>query len=923
MSSAPSPVRRVLLVGWDAADWRVIHPLLDAGQMPALARLVENGVMGNLATLYPAISPMLWNSIATGKTADKHGILGFNEADPQLGIRPAASTSRRCKALWNILQQALGWRCHVVGWWASHPAEPLDGAVVTDYFRSTQRVGPSRWRVPPHAVHPPELATDLAPLRMDINEVSEEMVLPFIPRAAEIDQQADRGLEVFAGLLSEAVTIQAAATAVMEARDWEFAAVYFDAIDHFSHAFMPYHPPRQAHVPEATFEMYRGVVDGIYRLQDMMLARLIELAGPDALVVVCSDHGFQSGDMRPLFSPEDPAGPILWHRDHGMLVMSGPNIRRDERIHGATLLDVAPTILTACGLPVGRDMDGKVLGEAFEQFSPPAPIDSWDAVPGRAGMLPPDFEWERAPDAAREIMAQFAALGYVEESDQDLAEKGVAVTDENDFNLVQVFLSKGQPDRAVEVMERLVQARPWESRYLHQLANAYGKAGWHRAAEDMLRRAYPTGPQEEEAPLVALVLLARARLGRGDRPGATAVLQHAMRRMLRHPPIWVEIGALWLELQELAAAEACFRHAAELDPDNAPAWQGLSSVALRRRDNLAAIDAGLTAVRLVFQLPITHCNLGIAFAREGRVAEAVVALRRAVAMQPGMLLAHRWLAALRSEAGGNDGFLASAHQAEAVRLSRERALAAAPRQRRAEEARPLPEIPPPAERLRRARIARPAAFEGKVPPSGRRFTLVSGLPRSGTSLMMQMLAAGGLPAHTDALRTADEDNPEGYLEWEAVKRIAREPELLDEPGLEHRAIKVISALLPALPRHHRYGVIFMRRPAEEIVRSQAQMIARRGAAPAATDAVHLEAHAVALQEFLRGHPNVFDVLEVDYPSLVAEPASWVPRIVEFVGAELLPDAAQMARAVRASLYRNRAEPPAAEPSPSAATSGGT
>ena len=175
--------------------------------------------------------------------------------------------------------------------------------------------------------------------------------------------------------------------------------------------------------------------------------------------------------------------------------MSGPNIRRDERIHGATLLDVAPTILTACGLPVGRDMDGKVLGEAFEQFSPPEPIASWDAVPGRAGMLPPGFEWERAPDASREIMAQFAALGYVEESDQDLAEKGAAVTEENDFNLAQVFLSKGQPDRAVELMERLVQARPWESRYLHQLANVYGKAGWHRAAEDLLRRAYPTGPQ--------------------------------------------------------------------------------------------------------------------------------------------------------------------------------------------------------------------------------------------------------------------------------------------------------------------------------------------------------------------------------------------------------------------------------------------
>ncbi len=93
MSTAPL-ASRVLLVGWDAADWKMISPLMDAGQMPALSRFVERGVMGNISTLRPALSPILWNSIATGKRADKHGILGFIEpsADGN-GIRPASSTS--------------------------------------------------------------------------------------------------------------------------------------------------------------------------------------------------------------------------------------------------------------------------------------------------------------------------------------------------------------------------------------------------------------------------------------------------------------------------------------------------------------------------------------------------------------------------------------------------------------------------------------------------------------------------------------------------------------------------------------------------------------------------------------------------------------------------------------------------------------
>src|SRR5689334_12332839 len=147
--SNPKPTRRILLIGWDAADWQVITPMLEAGQMPVLEKLIEEGVMGNIATLQPVISPMLWTSIATGKTADKHGVLGFTERDPESGEpRPFSSLSRKTKALWNIFQQALGWRCHVSNWWASHPAEPLDGITVSNFFFTTKRVGPNIWRVP-------------------------------------------------------------------------------------------------------------------------------------------------------------------------------------------------------------------------------------------------------------------------------------------------------------------------------------------------------------------------------------------------------------------------------------------------------------------------------------------------------------------------------------------------------------------------------------------------------------------------------------------------------------------------------------------------------------------------------------------------------------------------------------------------------
>ncbi|MHC4220180.1 MAG: alkaline phosphatase family protein [Planctomycetota bacterium] len=110
MSEAPGApnraARRVLLVGWDGADWRMINPLVEQGLMPNTKRFVEQGVMGNVASLTPMLSPILWTSIATGKHADKHGILGFAEPDPVTGkVRPVAATSRTCKALWNILSE--------------------------------------------------------------------------------------------------------------------------------------------------------------------------------------------------------------------------------------------------------------------------------------------------------------------------------------------------------------------------------------------------------------------------------------------------------------------------------------------------------------------------------------------------------------------------------------------------------------------------------------------------------------------------------------------------------------------------------------------------------------------------------------------------------------------------------------------------
>ena len=179
---ATRPGNKVLLVGWDAADWKVIHPLIDAGQMPALKYLVENGVSGNISTLHPVLSPTLWTSIATGKRPFDHGVLGFSEPTPDgKGVQPITNLARKTKAVWNILSQCQK-RSMVVGWWPSHPAEPIDGIMVSNHYQ--RAVGPLEdgWPMAPATVHPPELREELAALRFHPDEQVGPEILPFVPR---------------------------------------------------------------------------------------------------------------------------------------------------------------------------------------------------------------------------------------------------------------------------------------------------------------------------------------------------------------------------------------------------------------------------------------------------------------------------------------------------------------------------------------------------------------------------------------------------------------------------------------------------------------------------------------------------------------------------------------------------------------------
>ena len=727
--------KKVLLIGWDAADWKIANPLVDSGLMPTLDGMISDGVMGNIATLQPILSPMLWNSIATGKRPHKHGIHGFMEPDPHTGgVRPVSSTSRKVKALWNILTQR-GYKTHVLGWFAGHPAEPINGVSVSDLYPHATAPVDKPWDLPTGAVHPESLRDTFAKLRMHPGELTEEAILPWIPLAGKVDQEKDRALNTFAKILTENCSLHNAATWILKNEPWDFLAVYYNGIDHFCHAFMNYRPPRMEGIPEERFEIYKDVVDGAYRFHDMMLETLLTLAGPEATVILVSDHGFHSDHLRPKRIPSEPAGPAVQHRPFGIFCMKGPHIKKDERIYGATLLDVTPTVLTLFGLPIGEDMDGRVLVQAFEETPTIERIPSWENEQGECGMHSGDMRMD--PAAAQAVLEQFVALGYIQPQTENQEKAVASAVRECKYNLSRDLMDCRQYSNALSLLEELALESPKEMRFKLQLAQCYlsldrraeskkllqevlefkpepqqkpakangnelaeanAEAGVEAAEAEVAEMAVEDGqakaetapeeaaPEKETASRAwADWLVGTIELADGKPEEGLASLLRAEQAEPLLPNLHLRLGETYLRCKRIDDAKRAFQRALEIDGDSPEAHVGLSMVYLRQRHFEEAASEALLAVSLQHFAPLGHFNLGIALARLGQRDRAILAFETSLTILPGLAAAHRWLGVLYSGPNG-----------DAVRAARHRYLFDLLRQRGQQMAKDKPESNQPA-----------------------------------------------------------------------------------------------------------------------------------------------------------------------------------------------------------------------------------
>jgi predicted AlkP superfamily phosphohydrolase/phosphomutase len=379
------PARRVTLVGVDGIGARQLRRGVASGRLPEFAALLERGSFAPLETLQPALGPPVWTSIATGRSPRDHGVKSFvtyrlrggravYELLPRgTGVRaleraglvttaPVTAASRRSPALWTALN-AFGIQTGVVRFWGTHPPEPVQGFMLSNYFHLL-RQDPDRVRT---TLFPPDLAAEVAARGVSAGDVEGTLVSEFLdrdPPAPPLGEMWES--ELVERALAPDLTYRRAAEVLRSAYDPPFFAIYFYGADVVGHSFTRFAQPDDfGSVSAASSRRYGRVVDRYAAFLGRWIGEQAAALGPDHVLLVVSGYGMEPvSPWRRLVSAATGAPDVSGTHaggPPGFLIAVGDGVRRGAELEAASVLDVAPTVLHLMGLPVARDMDGRVL----------------------------------------------------------------------------------------------------------------------------------------------------------------------------------------------------------------------------------------------------------------------------------------------------------------------------------------------------------------------------------------------------------------------------------------------------------------------------------------------------------------------------------------------------------------------------------
>jgi tetratricopeptide (TPR) repeat protein len=483
-----SDAPRVLLIGIDGADFGIIDRLIAEGSLPTFARLEKEGAFGPLRSQEPLLSPIVWTTIATGRRAQDHGVLDFVEVGPDGQATPITSARRKVPALWNIAGD-YGKSSGFIGWYASFPAEKVDGFEVSDRLAFHQVRSA---RATEGATYPESL---LSEIRRDVGEAVPDVAATrrrFMENPdAPVDADGQKRLQELSKIYATSEFYRRLVPVLERQYHPDILGVYFEGIDACGHLFMEDAPPRRTDVNETDYAAFSTTVDRYYRYQDEVLSDLLRLEGPDTVTMIVSDHGFKSGNLRPRISGRADTGLApLWHRLYGVLFLHGRPIR-PRRIAGASVFDVTPTALALLGIPLSKQFVGRPLEAAFLPGvipAHPAVVASYPPLPKRrAPPTPPDSE----------AVQKLVALGYLTGSTRTIPHDPGGRTATSYLNEGMARSQSGDIEGALHAYGRVLELDPGNLNALVAAASIYIKRRELDRAKELLGRAAAIDPKSD------------------------------------------------------------------------------------------------------------------------------------------------------------------------------------------------------------------------------------------------------------------------------------------------------------------------------------------------------------------------------------------------------------------------------------------
>lgn len=423
----PPPVsRKVLLIGVDGASWKVMGPMIARGELPTFRKLwTEGASQTEFNTIESTSSPVVWTTVATGRRPKDHGVTEYTEEVEGVGKVPVTSNSRKVPAIWNVATKA-GKSVGVVNWWASWPAETVNGYIVSDHANPAAAgwMDGKYWDADAAALAamqedtwPKELAESLRPAWLNPETFPKDDFLArsglseaqwgVVEQTPYNERTVYSWLKTFYTLDEPHVRI---AIDKLRNDSKDINMVYLRGPDPIQHYGWNLVEPSAYGTSPEELARDRGIVEGVYRFTDTFVGELIAAAGPDTTIIVHSDHGAEPClDAIPAKSTARPG--CHTRAAKGVFFMVGPGISPGMRLRGASPMDVMPTMAWLAGLPISNELPGRVLSEAFD----------WDYA-GRFGRTDVETYGERekieAPSTASpadaQMLEQLRGLGYIQ-----------------------------------------------------------------------------------------------------------------------------------------------------------------------------------------------------------------------------------------------------------------------------------------------------------------------------------------------------------------------------------------------------------------------------------------------------------------------------------------------------------------------------